>query len=73
MKKQSSKFSKTLVQNTHEEQIFQIFYRNTWESIGILGSIGIPGNFEAGNGHLGSHRNTSESIGILGSISSEHP
>ena len=41
-------------------------HRNIWESIGILGSIGIHGNLEAGKGHLGSHKNTWESIGIRG-------
>ena len=33
--------------------------RNTWAAIGI------PGNWEAGGTHLGSHRNTWESLGIL--------
>ena len=36
--------------------------RNTWAAIGI------PGNWEAGSTHLGSHRNTWESIGIPGQL-----
>ena len=37
-------------------------HRNTSESIGI------SGNVEAGNTHLGSHRNSWGSIGILGNF-----
>ncbi len=33
-----------------------------------MGSIGIPGNLEAGEAYLGSHRNTWGSIGIPGNL-----
>ena len=33
-----------------------------------FGAIGIPGSWEAGETHLGSHRNAWESIGIPGEI-----
>ena len=36
--------------------------RDSWAAIGI------PGNWEAGSTHLGSHRNTWESIGIPGRL-----
>ena len=31
-------------------------------------AMGIPGNLEARDGHLGSHRNTWAAIGILGNL-----
>ena len=36
--------------------------RDTWAATGM------PGNWEAGGTHLGSHRNTWESIGIPGGL-----